>query len=195
MFAQATTAADAVPYPTTILTSLAGIVDSVESIEPQEIRITSGGISSDVFGGILLGGSGCLEFVPAGDSIWSVGLSRPGDPLDDAEARALRLSDRRMQHEALSIIEQLRAELDGTQGPMPSIAASKADDGSFVIELIATSGRRRMGFTIEPEEGASGWFFVSSEGSQLLSASGSLGFLDPGALLRKLNGADSLEAL
>jgi len=106
------------------------------------------------------------------------------EPLVEAEAGALTLTDERMRLEALEGISGLRDALVDWDRAAPAISTSEPEDGSFVIECIQPG--RRVGFTIEPEEGQSGWFFASFDGSHPVSASGSLVFMEPGELLKKL---------
>ncbi|HZL17997.1 MAG TPA: hypothetical protein VFG23_09655 [Polyangia bacterium] len=146
----------------------------------DEIRIVSTGISADVFGSILVGSNG-LQFQPLSDqaTVWT----DSSNPLDDVEGHAQALTNDRMRDEALAVASGLRDALADSEETPPTISASQLPDGSFIIEFVGPG--KRAGFTIEPEEGQSGWFFASFDGSHPISASGSLGFLEPEVLLRR----------
>lgn len=65
---------------------------------------------------------------------------------------------------AEDVLERLCAAVGALpQGELPALSAVALEDGSTLLEW--TFSDRRLGFTLEPEAEASGWYFVFSNGS------------------------------
>ncbi len=73
------------------------------------------------------------------------------------------------------------ASLQHNPSTLPAPHVSKGDASDVSVEWVQRD--RRFGFVIDPDEGESGWYFVSSPDSGGLSASGDLSVLDMSQLL------------
>jgi hypothetical protein len=76
-----------------------------------------------------------------------------------------------VQVEATKVLRRLGAALlrfDLTSAP--PVSAVMLDDGSMVLEWVFAD--RRLGFSVDPKPGESGWFFVSSQDSGSVRAFG-----------------------
>jgi hypothetical protein len=58
------------------------------------------------------------------------------------------------------------------------------DDGSVVLEWIRRD--RRLGFSLEPDSGSSGWFYVFSAGSSTRSEAGTMDQLEMERLIKMM---------
>jgi hypothetical protein len=177
-------------YPIAVILAQAPATMNQPANEPnvsKQVCVVSTTISGDAFG--------------SGDVFGSVRLAQDGFPfvqrdilddakkassaqLDEAEEKANELQNERMRAEALDVVAKLQEQIAVLNGTPPTISISHPDDGSFVIDFVAQGVR--AGYTIEPEEGQSGWFYASLVGSNHVSASGSLEFMEPIDLLKRL---------
>jgi len=107
--------------------------------------------------------------------------------LANVETVIKQLTDPRMQRQAKLVLEYLRTEISlrdlSSENPLRAILS---EDGSLQIEWLRPD--RRLGFTIEPNQDDSGWYYASSRTAGGRCASGSLAVLNVKQLLDWMTG-------
>lgn len=108
----------------------------------------------------------------------------PTDPTVMLQSSIDAFANRSTREQAQSLLRDLRPLLLKAfqQAEYPPLRASEAEDGSAVIEWVFAD--RRLGFSFEEDPKESGWYFVSSQESGGVLASGDSSSMDLDLLVR-----------
>lgn len=103
----------------------------------------------------------------------SLATTTEADPTGLARARLGTVADKKIAEAATRVLDLLEAELESVDtSDLPPLWLVEGEYGSVSIEWMFP--HFRLGFSIEPDEKDSGWFFVSDESAGSLNACGLL---------------------
>lgn len=108
-----------------------------------------------------------------GDPAQTAANSDPTLFTSKARKRLSAIADHRIATNAETILDNLETELQSiARNDLPPFHVAEGEDGSVAIEWIFP--HFRLGFSVEPDEKDSGWFFVSDETMGTINACGYL---------------------